>query len=91
MAGRVGAIMENRLAGRVLRRASPSRTTSRPSATWARKPSSCRRTWGRKAIRYTPDGLRDYIRAMLDAGITEAEIDIMARQNPARLLGLDPW
>ena len=38
-----------------------------------------------------PDGLRDYIRAMLDAGITEAEIDIMARQNPARLLGLDPW
>ena len=37
------------------------------------------------------DGLRDYIRAMLDAGITEAEIDIMARQNPARLLGLDPW
>ncbi len=37
-----------------------------------------------------PDGLRDYIRAMLDAGITEAEIDIMARQNPARLLGLDP-
>ena len=38
-----------------------------------------------------PDGLRDYIRAMLDAGITEAEIDIMARRNPARLLGLDPW
>ncbi len=36
------------------------------------------------------DGLRDYIRAMLDAGITEAEIDIMARQNPARLLGLAP-
>ena len=37
-----------------------------------------------------PDGLRDYIRAMLDAGISETEIDIMARQNPARLLGLDP-
>ena len=37
------------------------------------------------------DGLRDYIRAMLDAGITEAEIDTMARRNPARLLGLDPW
>ena len=36
-------------------------------------------------------GLRDYIRAMLDAGITEEEIDIMARRNPARLLGLDPW
>ena len=37
------------------------------------------------------DGLRAYVRAMLDAGITEAEIDIMARRNPARLLGLDPW
>jgi hypothetical protein len=36
-------------------------------------------------------GLRDYIRAMLDAGITEEEIDIMIRRNPARLLGLDPW
>ena len=36
-------------------------------------------------------GLRDYIRAMLDAGITAEEIDIMARRNPARLLGLDPW
>ena len=37
------------------------------------------------------DGLRAYIRAMLDAGITEEEIDVMARRNPARLLGLDPW
>ena len=36
-------------------------------------------------------GLRDYIRAMLDAGITEEEIDTMVRRNPARLLGLDPW
>ena len=38
-----------------------------------------------------PEGLRAYIRAMLDAGITEAEIDTMIRRNPARLLGLDPW
>ena len=37
------------------------------------------------------DGLRSYIRAMLEAGITEEEIDIMARRNPARLLGLEPW
>ena len=37
------------------------------------------------------DGLRAYIRAMLDAGITEAEIDTMIRRNPARLLGMDPW
>lgn len=37
------------------------------------------------------DGLRTYIRAMLDAGITADEIDTMIRRNPARLLGLDPW
>ena len=37
------------------------------------------------------DGLRAYVRAMLDAGITEAEIDTMIRLNPARLLGIDPW
>ena len=37
------------------------------------------------------EGLRAYIRAMLDAGITEAEIDTMIRRNPARLLGMDPW
>ncbi|MCY4637700.1 MAG: DUF6282 family protein [Acidobacteria bacterium] len=37
------------------------------------------------------DGLRAYVRAMLDAGITADEIDTMMRRNPARLLGLDPW
>ncbi len=37
------------------------------------------------------DGLRAFIRAMRDAGITEEELDIMTRRNPARLLGLDPW
>ena len=37
------------------------------------------------------EGLRAYIRAMLGAGITEAEIDTMIRRNPARLLGIDPW
>ena len=37
------------------------------------------------------EGLRAYIGAMLDAGITEGEIDTMIRRNPARLLGLDPW
>ena len=36
-----------------------------------------------------PDGLRAYIRALREAGITGEEIDIMARRNPARLLGLD--
>ena len=37
------------------------------------------------------EGLRAYIRALREAGITEDEIDVMARRNPARLLGLDPW
>ena len=38
-----------------------------------------------------PDGWRAYIRAMREAGISAEEIDTMARRNPARLLGLDPW
>ena len=37
------------------------------------------------------DGLRAYVRAMRGAGITQDQIDVMARRNPARLLGLDPW
>ena len=37
------------------------------------------------------DGLRAYIRAMREAGISTDAIDVMARRNPARLLGLDPW
>ena len=37
------------------------------------------------------DGLRAYIRALREAGISAAEIDLMARRNPARLLGLEPW
>ena len=38
-----------------------------------------------------PEGLRAYVRAMRDAGVSDEEIDVMARRNPARLLGLDPW
>ena len=34
-------------------------------------------------------GLRRFIRALLAAGVTEAQVDRMARRNPARLLGLD--
>ena len=37
------------------------------------------------------EGMRAYIRALREAGISEDEIDVMARRNPARLLGLDPW
>lgn len=37
-----------------------------------------------------PEGWRAYIRAMREAGIPDDDIDIMARRNPARLLGLEP-
>ena len=35
------------------------------------------------------EGLSRFIRALLDAGVTEAQINLMARRNPAKLLGLD--
>ncbi|MYJ05823.1 MAG: hypothetical protein F4061_15805 [Acidobacteria bacterium] len=38
-----------------------------------------------------PDGLRAYISAMREAGVSSEAIDLMIRRNPARLLGLDPW
>ena len=34
------------------------------------------------------DGLRDYVRALRAAGVTDADIDTMLNVNPARLLGL---
>lgn len=37
------------------------------------------------------DGMRAYVRAMRGAGISQDQIDVMARRNPARLLGLEPW
>lgn len=37
------------------------------------------------------EGLRAYLRAMREAGISTDAIDVMIRRNPARLLGLDPW
>jgi hypothetical protein len=36
-----------------------------------------------------PAGLKSYIAGLLEQGITEQEIDIMLRRNPARLLDLD--
>jgi hypothetical protein len=36
-------------------------------------------------------GMADFITQLLKKGITQNQIDRMARQNPARLLGLDPW
>ena len=35
------------------------------------------------------EGMRMFIATMLNRGITEPEIEIMTRVNPARLLGLD--
>ena len=34
------------------------------------------------------DGMKAFILALMEKGITEGEIDLMARKNPARLLGL---
>jgi hypothetical protein len=36
-----------------------------------------------------PAGLKSYIAGMLQQGITEQEIDMMLRRNPARLIGLE--
>jgi len=37
-----------------------------------------------------PDGLMLFFDGLKKAGITDAEIETMAKQNPARLLGLEP-
>ena len=36
------------------------------------------------------DGLRAYVTAFRNAGLTDDQIDLMLRHNPARLLGLEP-
>ena len=36
-----------------------------------------------------PDGMENMIAAMKGAGVSEADIDLMIRKNPAKLLGLD--
>ncbi len=36
------------------------------------------------------DGLRAYVAAFRNAGLTDDQIDLMLRHNPARLLGLEP-
>ena len=35
------------------------------------------------------DGLRAFVRALQGEGVSDDEVDLMARRNPARLLGLD--
>ena len=36
-----------------------------------------------------PDGMENAIGAMKAAGISDADIDLMMRKNPAQLLGLN--
>ena len=36
------------------------------------------------------DGLKAFIEGLRGEGISDADIDLMIRRNPARLLGLDP-
>ena len=36
------------------------------------------------------EGLRDFLNALTDAGIPPADLDLMARRNPATILGLTP-
>ena len=44
--------------------------------------------WGRS----TPtDGYKVIIPRMLKAGFTQAQLDVMMKTNPARLLGLEKW
>jgi hypothetical protein len=35
-----------------------------------------------------PDSLKEFIRALRSQGITDGQIDLMARKNPVQLLGL---
>ena len=53
--------------------------------------SSCRRTSGRRAIRCTPTACATTSAPCSTPASPRRRSDIMARQNPARLLGLDPW
>jgi hypothetical protein len=44
---------------------------------------------GQKGNPTHPDGMRTFIAALKADGLTEHEIDLVARKNPAKLLGLD--
>jgi hypothetical protein len=36
-----------------------------------------------------PDGLAAFFKALRDAGISQADVDLMSRTNPAKALGLE--
>ena len=44
--------------------------------------------FGQEKSPHPADGMRFFIDEMLRAGVPAAAIDLMARRNPARLLGL---
>jgi hypothetical protein len=44
---------------------------------------------GQHANMTQPDGMEDMITGLLKEGVSQADIDLMAKKNPARLLGLD--
>ena len=46
--------------------------------------------FGQTVNRPPLDGLRAFLAALLDAGVSAAELDTMVRRNPARVLGLQP-
>ena len=46
------------------------------------------------AAKYALDpiqGMQEFLQQLAGEGFSPAEIDLMARRTPARLLGLDPW
>jgi len=46
--------------------------------------------FGQQGNPFHPDGMRAFMASLRTEGITEREIELMARSNPARLLGLKP-
>ena len=50
-------------------------------------------SWGRESHRVAAKNLLDLapIPRMLKAGFTRAQIDMMMKSNPARLIGLEKW
>ena len=53
-------------------------------------PKSCVLTsdGGQKGIPMPAEGFEIFIKTMLNYGLTQEEVDIMTKENPARLLGL---
>ena len=45
---------------------------------------------GQKMNPLHTDGLRAFIEGLHQGGVGDADIDLMIKRNPARLLGLDP-